>query len=171
MLKATSSACAPTHFGASQAEPSVPFGYESVFANDDRSHGQDEDQQDRLLKVLDALCEWLYPARSRKSTMTLRAYVFIWYLRPEWLGNPSQVELAKRLRISKQSLGKVVNQMRRRFGFYVAGMRHDEARVKFAAHAKAKAPVLAEARRKANRTRTTGQQAVVIASVAHTTPR
>jgi hypothetical protein len=170
MLKATSSVSPAPHFGERQAEPSVPFGYETVFARDDEpSHN--EDQQDRLLKVLDVLCEWLYPARSRKSTMTLRAYVFIWYLRPEWLGNPSQVELAKRLKISKQSLGKVVSQMRRRFGFYVAGMRHEEARAKFAAHAKAKAPVLAEARRQATKTRIAGQQGVVIASMAHTTPR
>jgi tRNA-dihydrouridine synthase len=80
----------------------------------------------------------------------LRAYAFVWFMRPDWLGNPSQVELSSRLKVSKQTLGKVVNQLRNRFEFYVAGMRGDDARRKFAAHAKAHAQQLADARRRAH---------------------
>jgi hypothetical protein len=108
---------------------------------------------DRLSQVVNAICEWLYPKGCRQSRCMLRAYTFVWFMRPDWLGNPSQVELSERLHVSKQTLGKVVNQLRNRFQFYVAGMRGDEARRKFAAHAKAHAKQLAEARRRANRAR------------------
>jgi hypothetical protein len=52
--------------------------------------------------------------------------------------------------MSKQRFGKVVNKLRKTFGFYVAGMRSEEARKKFSAIAKGNAGALAEARRKAN---------------------
>lgn len=102
-----------------------------------------------LQRVLQAVCEWLYPARCRDESVGLRAWAFLWFLRPDWLGNPSQVELGERLGVSKQVMGKVINKLRRKFGFYVAGMRGDEARRKFARHAKEHAGELAEARRKA----------------------
>lgn len=112
---------------------------------------EEDGLRERLGAVVNALCEWLYPQRCRQATVLLRAYAFVWFLRPEWLGNPSQVQLAERLNVTKQTLGKVINQLRDKFGFYVTGMRGEEARGKFARLAKRNAVVLAEARRKANR--------------------
>lgn len=109
---------------------------------------EEEDScQERLLKVIEAICEWLFPPQCRKATVLLRAYALVWFMRPNWLGNPTQVELAKVLGVSKQTLGKVINQLRDKFGFYVAGMRHEEARAKFAANAKRHSRKLAKARR------------------------
>lgn len=111
-----------------------------------------EPMQESLLRTINALCEWLYPYahhRVTKRTIILRTFVWIWFFRPEWLGNPTQVRLAKRLRVSKQSFNKVVSQLRDKFQFYVPGMRHEEARVKFAEHAKRHAESLAQKRRDA----------------------
>lgn len=117
---------------------------------------EEDSTQERLLKVVEAICEWILPLQCRKATVLLRAYVFVWFMRPSWLGNPTQVELAKVLGVSKQTLGKVVNQLRDKFGFYVAGMRHEDARAKFAANAKRHAGKLARARKIAFTIKTKG---------------
>lgn len=136
--------------GERSPQPITQFNYGAI----ERPVMDDEDavrvaMREQLQRVLQAVCEWLYPPRCRPTTVALRANVFIWFLRPEWLGNPSQVELAERLEMSKQRLGTMINKWRKTFGFYVAGMRGDEAREKFAQHAKRHATELAAARRKA----------------------
>lgn len=129
--------------GRSQAIPVVNESHE--FDNPEESGFSDQ-----LRAFVDCVCDWLYPKGCRRATVELRAYTFVWFIRPDWLGNPSQVELAARLGVSKASFGKVVNQFRKAFGFYVSGMRGDEARKKFSEHAKRNAGKLAEARRKAH---------------------
>ena len=130
----------------------MPFNFDQVARDLD---GEKEDvSQDGLLAVVNGVCEWLYPKGARKSTMLLRAFVFVWLMRPEWLGNPTQVAMAERLGMSKARFGKAVNQFRDEFGFYVAGMRGEAARGKFSAAARAGAGRLAEARRKANQRKT-----------------
>lgn len=109
--------------------------------------------RERLHRVINAVCEWLYPGRARESTMLLRGYTLLWFLRPDWLGNPTQVELAARLGVTKQVLGKLINKFRNTFGFYVAGMRGEDAREKFRVNAMARAGELAEARRAAVKSR------------------
>lgn len=126
--------------------PSVPFQFDSICSHLDDEPGASASNE-QLLAVVNAVCEWLYPARSRRATMMLRAFVFVWYLKPSWLGDPTQAELARRLSISKARLGRITSEMRRKFGFYTAGMRHEDARAKFAAHAKQNAARLAAARR------------------------
>lgn len=138
-------------FVAGEARPQAvtEFDFGALEPVMDEEDAQGAAAREALQRVLNAVCEWLYPARARKGTMVLRAYAFLWFLRPEWLGNPTQVELAERLEVSKQTLGKVINKWRRHFGFYVAGMRGDEAREKFREHARKQAGALAAARRKA----------------------
>lgn len=137
--------------GLRQAVPCVQFDHPAV----EREPVVEPETtiKESLGKVINAVCEWLYPKGCRQTTVSLRAYTFVWFMRPEWLGNPTQVELSKRLNVSKQTLGKVVNQLRNQFHFYVGGMRGDEARRKFAAHAKRRSKELAEARRRANSSR------------------
>jgi hypothetical protein len=133
-----------------QAVPCVQFDHEAL----DRPVMDEEDSvQDKLGRVINTICEWLYPKNCKDSTVLLRAYAFVWFMRPDWLGNPSQVDLAGRLKVSKATLGKVINQLRKAFDFYVAGMRGDAARVKFAEHARKNAKALADARRRALKAR------------------
>lgn len=133
--------------GLAQAVPCVSDDHEAA---DDPIMDEEDSVKAKLGKVVNAVCEWLYPANCRQQTVMLRAYAFVWFMRPDWMGNPTQVELARRLKVSKASLGKTVNQLRKAFDFYVGGMRGDEARKKFAAHARKQAGALAEARRRAN---------------------
>lgn len=135
--------------GVKNPQPVTEFDFGALEPVMDMEDAQRADQREALQRVLNAVCEWLYPARARQSTLVLRVYAFLWFLRPEWLGNPSQVELAERLAVSKQVLGKVINRWRRHFGFYVAGMRGEEAREKFREHAMKQAGALAAARRRA----------------------
>jgi hypothetical protein len=118
----------------------------------DRFPVMDEEDagKDKLLRIVHAVCEWLYPPNCDNRTLILRVHAFIWYIKPEWLGGCTQVELAARLNVSKQNMGKVINNFRKKFGFYVAGMRSTEARRKFAARAHQRAGELAAARRRAS---------------------
>jgi hypothetical protein len=145
MLKAVGEQPSRGFVSGGTPEPVTGFDY----PKDSPVMDEDDQTRQKLGKVLQVVCEWLYPKNCRQETILLRAHALIWFLRPDWLGNPTQVELGKRLGKSKASMGKVINQLRETFGFYVAGMRGEDARKKFARHAHKHAGNLARARREA----------------------
>ena len=74
--------------------------------------------------ALNAVLDWLYPAQAGKHKNTpprpsrplLRAYVLLWYLRPEWLRNADQKDLAAHLGVSRNAVWRVTRQFRDHFG-------------------------------------------------------
>lgn len=98
----------------------------------------------------------LFPEkRATRRALLLRAYVFLWFVRPECLGNPTQVQLAERLKVSKQSVGRMVTTVQKYTGFALSKrMRGEATRTILGDLARNNAPVLAEQRRQAHARRT-----------------
>ena len=134
-------------------EPSVEFDFDAIYAKEEQ-----EEEIDYLKesKVLNELLEFLAPKRFKKNATLCRVYSLIWVTRPHFFnGNPSitQVEVAEILGVTKQIFNAHVNEFRKRFGFIVSGMRHQEARDKFSKICSDRAEDLANARRKARKKR------------------
>lgn len=97
----------------------------------------------------EAVADWCWYPHMHRQTMVLKTFAWIWFVRPEWIGNPTQRALADRLGVSKQVMNKAINDLRRAFGWERRGMRSEAARAKMAEHARNRAPALAEKRRAA----------------------
>ena len=135
-------------------EPHTDFDYESLY---ERMDGP-EDEVDYLKEsiVLNELLNYLAPPRFKRQSITLRVYVMLYYLRPHFFNgnsNITQREIADLLGVSKQIFNSHVNAFRKRFGFYINGMRHEDARKKFADICASRSEELAEARRQSNKKR------------------
>ena len=131
-------------------EPSVDFDFDSIYENE-----EGEEQVDYLKEsiVLNELLEFIAPKRFKKNATLCRLYAVIFICRPHYFGKPSitQVEVAEILGVTKQIFNAHVNEFRKRFGFIVSGMRHDQAREKFSKICSERAGDLAEARRNARK--------------------
>ena len=133
-------------------EPHTDFDYESLYERMDGA----EDEVDYLKEsvVLNELLNYLAPPRFKRQSITMRVYVMLYYLRPHFFNgnsNITQREIADLLGVSKQVFNCHVNAFRKRFGFYINGMRHEDARKQFAEICAARSEELAEARRRSSK--------------------
>ena len=99
--------------------------------------------------ILCKILEFLHPPRAKPQECLARLFSLILYIKPDWLGksSPTQVEVAKMLNISKSVMNAHMNEVRKYFGFQIAGMRDQKARDKFSKLCTERAEELAEARR------------------------
>jgi hypothetical protein len=132
-------------------EPFDEFDYDSVYKSEE---GEEPNQYEQEAIILQKILEFLHPARATVQASTCRLYGLILMLRPSWLmgkTNPTQVDVANMLGVSKSVMNAHVNEVRKCFGFQVSSMRSEEARAKFSKLCKSRASELAEARRQSRK--------------------
>lgn len=127
-------------------EPHEDFQWDSVY---EKEEGIKPDQYELEAIILCKILEFLHPPRAKPMACLARLFSLILYIKPDWLGksSPTQVEVANMLGISKSVMNAHVNEVRKYFGFQIAGMRDQKARDKFSKLCANRANELAEARR------------------------
>ena len=142
-----------TNYNYDQYEPSVDFDFESIYMNEEQKEEIDYLQES---VVLNSLLNFIAPKRFKKDAALARLFAIIWVCRPHYFtGDPNitQREVADILGVSKQIFNAHVSSFRKKYNFYVSGMRHDDARAKFSEICTARKDELAESRRKSNKTK------------------
>ena len=127
-------------------EPYEDFEWEKLYESEE---GTKPDQYEQEAIILCKILEFLHPPRAKPMACLARLFALILYVKPDWLGksSPTQVEVARILGISKSVMNAHVNEVRKYFGFQIAGMRDQKARDKFSKLCAARATELAESRR------------------------
>lgn len=127
-------------------EPFEEFDYDKIYKSEE---GESPEMYEQEAIILCKILEFLHPPRAKPQACLARLFSLLIYLKPSWLGksSPTQVEVARMLGISKSVMNAHMNEVRKYFGFQIAGMRDQKARDKFSKLCAARASELAEARR------------------------
>ena len=127
-------------------EPFCEFDWDQITLAEE---GMKPDMYEQEAVILCKILEFLHPPRAKPQACLARLFSLILYIKPDWLGksSPTQVEVARMLNISKSVMNAHMNEVRKYFGFQIAGMRDQKARDKFSKLCAARASELAESRR------------------------
>ena len=137
-----------SEFNFNHYEGSTNFDFESIYMKEEGAEEIDYLQESI---VLNSLLNFIAPKRFKKDAALARLFAVIWICRPHYFnGNPNitQKEVADILGTSKQIFNAHVSAFRKKYDFYVGGMRHDDARAKFSEICTQRKDELAESRRK-----------------------
>jgi len=99
-----------------QWHPLIDFDYDQI----DRSHPEPCLPISEYAEALSKVSRWLVnDGAFQKHGVAVRAVALNYFLQPDYMGCETQKQLAKRLGVSEQRIGAVVNDFQKRFKFKV----------------------------------------------------